>query len=138
MTGTLLLLTSATVFLGAGGLRLLQEGVFESYALWPAASLLPAFSANTALRTLGVLDRLLASGLVLASPLLVAMLLAEFALGLVSRFAPQMNVFDLAMAVKGIVHAVGMPIYALVLVSYLEGGLAPLARLAAELRGFAP
>lgn len=138
VTGTLLLLASVTVFLGAGGLRRLQEGVFESYALWPAASLLPAFSAEAGLRTLGVLDRLLAGGLVLASPLLVAMLLAEFALGLASRFAPQLNVFDLAMAVKGIVHAVGLPIYALVLVSYLEGSLAPLARLAAELRGFAP
>ena len=87
--------------------------------------------------TWGVLDRLLAGGLVLASPLLVAMLLAEFALGLVSRFAPQMNVFDLAMPVKCLVHAVGLPIYALVLVSYLEGGLAPLTRLAAELRDFA-
>lgn len=138
VTGVLLLLTSAVVFLGAGGLRLLQEGVFESYALWPAASPLPAFSAEAGLRTLGVLDRLLAGGLVLASPLLVAMLLAEVALGLVGRFAPQLNVFDLAMAVKGIVHAVGLPIYALVLVGYLQGGLAPLARLAAELRGFVP
>ena len=138
VTGTLLLLTSGTVFLGAGGLRMLQEGVFESYVLWPAASLVPAFSADAASRTLGVLDRLLAGGLVLASPLLVAMLLAELALGLVGRFAPQLNVFDLAMSVKGIVQAVGLPIYALALVSYLQGGLAPLARLAAELRGFAP
>ena len=138
VTGTLLLLTSATVFLGAGGLRLLQDGVFESYALWPVASLTPAFSTDAGLRALGVLDRLLGGGLVLASPLLVAMLLAEVALGLVSRFAPQLNVFDLAMPVKGIVHAVGLPIYALVLVGYLKDGLAPLARLAAELRGFAP
>lgn len=137
-TGTLLLLTSAVVFLGAGGLRLLQEGVFESYALWPAASPLPAFSAQAGERALGVLDRLLLGGVVLASPLLVAMLLAEVSLGLVGRFAPQLNVFDLAMAVKGIVHAVGLPIYALVLVGYLEGGLAPLARLVAELRGFVP
>lgn len=138
VTGTLLLLTSATVFLGAGGLRFLQEGVFESYALWPAASLVPAFSADAGLLTLGILDRLLSGGLVLASPLLVAMLLAEFALGLVSRFAPQLNVFDLALAVKGVVQVVGLPIYALVLVGYLESGLAPLTRLAAELRGFAP
>lgn len=102
VTKTLLLLTSVTVFLGAGGLRRLQEGVFESYALWSAASLLPAFATETGLRTLGVLDRLLSGGLVLASPL---------------------NVFELAMAVKGIVHAVGLPIYALVPVSYLGARL---------------
>lgn len=138
VSGTLLLLTSAVVFLGAGGLRLLQEGVFESYALWPATSPLPAFSAEAGVRALGALDRLLAGGLVLASPLLVAMLLAEVSLGLVGRFAPQLNVFDLALAVKGIVHAVGLPIYALVLVGYLADGLAPLARLSAELRGFVP
>ena len=137
ITGTLLVLTSATVFMGAGGLRFLQEGVFDSYALWPAASLLPRFSADSVLLTLNVLDRLMLGGLLLASPLLVAMLMAEFSLGLISRFAPQLNVFDLAMAVKGIVYVVGLPIYAVVLVGYLRDGLAPLAHLASQLRGFA-
>lgn len=137
ITGTLLVLTAATVFMTGGGLRLLQEGIFESYALWPAAELLPRFSPGAALATLQTVDRLVAGGLVLASPLVVAMLMTEFSLGLISRFAPQLNVFDLAMAVKGIVYVVGLPIYAIVLVGYLREGLAPLGNLAAQLRGFA-
>lgn len=137
ITGTLLVLTSATVFMSAGGLRVLQEGVFQSYAVWPAAALLPTFSPNAAFLTLQTLDSLMAGGLILASPLLVAMLLTEFSLGLISRFAPQLNVFDLAMAVKGIVYVVGLPIYAIVLVGYLRDGLSPLGYLAQQLRGFA-
>ena len=137
ITGTLLVLTAATVFMGGGGLRLLQQGVFDSYQLWPAASLLPKFSPDAAILTLSMLDRLARGGLVLASPLLVAMLLAEFSLGLISRFAPQLNVFDLALSVKGIVHAVGLPIYAVVLIGYLRDGLSPLADLLGQLRGFA-
>ena len=138
VTGTLLVLTSAVVFLGGGGLRLLQEGVYESYTLWPVQALTPSFAPEAALRTLEMLDRLMRGGLVLASPLLVAMLLAEFSLGLIGRFAPQLNIFDLALAVKGIVHTVGLPIYAIVLVGYIRGGFGPITGLLAELRAYAP
>ncbi|QIK37771.1 hypothetical protein GWK36_06985 [Caldichromatium japonicum] len=36
----------------------------------------------------------------LAAPVIIAMFLSEFALAMISRFAPQMNVFVLAMPVK--------------------------------------
>ena len=136
VTGTLLALVAAVVFLAGGGLDLLQEGIQGTYAVWPAERLLPAFSPEMPSRMLGVLDQLTTGGLLLASPLLVAMLLAELSLALISRFAPQLNVFDLGMSVKGIVHAVGLPIYAAALVGYVRDGFAPIKQLAAVMAGF--
>lgn len=137
VTGTLLVLVATVVFLSGGGLQLLQEGIQGTYAVWPAERLIPTFSADMPNRMLGILDSLTTGGLLLASPLLVAMLLAELALAMISRFAPQLNVFDLGMAVKGVVHAVGLPIYAFTLVGFIRDGFAPIKQLAAVMAGFA-
>ena len=55
------------------------------------------------------------------------MILAELNLALVSRFAPQLNVFDLSLSPKGLVLVIGLPVYAAFLITYLRDGLAPLA-----------
>ena len=104
--------------------------------MWPAERLLPTFSPGMPAQVLGILDSLTTGGLLLASPLLVAMLLAELSLAMISRFAPQLNVFDLGMAVKGVVHAVGLPIYAVALISLIRDGFAPIKGLAAAMAGF--
>ena len=93
-------------------MRPLLDGVFDSYQVWPAAELAPRFAPDAGLQALAVLDQVLRAGFVLASPLLAALLLAELALALVGRVAPQLHVFDLAMAVKGLVYAAGLPAYA--------------------------
>ncbi len=84
-----------------------------------------------------MLDQLLRGGFLLAAPLLIAMLLGEIALGLISRFAPQMNLFDIALSVKGLITVVGLPVYAVFLITYLRDGLAPLASITEQLRLFA-
>ncbi len=47
----------------------------------------------------------------LAAPLLIAMFLAEFGLALISRFAPSLNVFVLAMPIKSAVASLLLVIY---------------------------
>jgi type III secretion protein T len=86
------------------------------------------------MHVLGVLDSILASGLLLSSPLVVAMLLVELSLGFINRFMPQLNVFDMSLSVKGLVQVIGLPVYAVFLIAYLRGGLAPLLHLQDELR----
>ncbi len=156
ITGTLLVLTLITIFFLHDGIRMLVDAVYDSYRVWPALEAAPRLAGlagaggdipgggipggstgNAALLMLGIFDRVLASGFLLASPLLVAMLLVELALALVSRFAPQLNVFDLAMSLKGLVHVVGLPVYAVFLIGYLRDGLAPLAGLVDQLRQLA-
>ncbi len=137
ITGTLLVLTLVTIFFLDDGMRLLIEGVYDSYAVWPALAAAPHVAADAGLQMLGILDHILVSGFLLASPLLVAMILVELSLALVSRFAPQLNVFDLAMSAKGLVHVVGLPLYAVFLIGYLRDGLAPLLHLGEALRRLA-
>jgi type III secretion protein T len=60
---------------------------------------------------------------VFAGPLIIAMFLAEFGLALVSRFAPQLNVFVLAMPVKSGVGLFVLALYIPFLFSYLRDGL---------------
>ena len=55
-----------------------------------------------------------------ASPLIIAMFLAEFGLGLMNRFASQLNVFSLAMAVKSAVASVLIILYLSVLTGLLK------------------
>jgi type III secretory pathway component EscT len=47
---------------------------------------------------------------------------------------PQLNVFLLSMPLKGLVQVIGLPVYAVFLIAYLRGGLAPLQDLQDELR----
>jgi type III secretion protein T len=91
-------------------------------------------AADTPEQVLGLMDSVLRAGFLFASPLVGAMVLAELSLALVGRFAPQLNVFDLSMAVKGLVFVVGLPLYAAVLIGYLRDGLKPLAGMGEVLR----
>lgn len=134
ITATLLVLTLTTIFLLSGGMHWLLDALYRSYALWPAGQLTPHLASGAAMRVLGLLDSILGSGLLLASPLLIAMLLVELSLGLINRFMPQLNVFDLALSAKGLVQVVGLPLYAVFLIVYLHNGLAPLPHVQDELR----
>jgi type III secretion protein T len=134
ITATLLVLTLTTIFLLSGGMHWLIDALYRSYILWPAGQLVPHLARGAAMQMLGLLDSILGAGLLLASPLLVAMLLAELSLGLINRFMPQLNVFDLALSAKGLVLAIGLPLYAVFLILYLRNGLAPLPSVQNELR----
>lgn len=87
-------------FLGMGGLLVLLGLLYESFALWPVVQWWPHWSDQAPLLWLGQLDRLMRLTLLLAAPALVAMFLAELGLALVSRFAPQLPVFFMAMPIK--------------------------------------
>lgn len=136
-TGTLLVLTLLTVFFILGGLNWLIDGLYASYAVWPALDVVPRLAPDAGLQALHVLDSILGAGVLLASPLVGAMLLAELSLALISRFVPSLNVFDLAMSLKGLVQVIGLPIYAVFLIGYLRNGLTPLVSVGDALRRLA-
>jgi type III secretion protein T len=119
-------MTLTTIFLLSGGMHWLIEALFRSYEVWPAGKLVPHLAAGAATHVLGLLDGILGAGLLLAAPLVVAMLIAELALGFINRFMPQLNVFDLSMSTKGLIQVIGLPVYAVFLIGYLRGHLAPL------------
>lgn len=107
-------------FFVSGSFLAFLGAVYDSYALWPVMSFWPGMPADTADFFLGVADRVMYLMVVFAGPLIIAMFLAEFGLALVSRFAPQLNVFVLAMPVKSGVALFVLALYMPFLFSYLK------------------
>ena len=73
---------------------------YFSYVISPAGALLPNLDLSASVPILALLDSAFELMFLLASPLILVMFVAEFALAMVSRFAPQIQVFILAMPIK--------------------------------------
>ena len=93
-----------TYFFALGGFLVVIGLLYESYAQWPVNQLVPiGRDASFPALILEVLDRGMMLAILLSAPVVVIMFLAEFALAMISRFAPQIQVFILAMPIKSAV-----------------------------------
>ncbi|OZI46656.1 type III secretion system export apparatus subunit SctT [Bordetella genomosp. 5] len=87
-------------FLAGGGFMLMLTMLYDSFRLWDLFSWAPTLSRESVPLMLDQLSRFARLVLLFAAPAIVAMFLAELGLALVSRFAPQLQVFFLAMPIK--------------------------------------
>ena len=101
--GIFLMLVLSTFFMIGGGFFIMLLVIYESYMVMPVFVFVPELNPQGTLYFISILDRIMVLAMVLAAPALIAMFLAEFGLGLISRFAPQLNVFFLSMPVKSAV-----------------------------------
>ncbi|MCB1804795.1 MAG: type III secretion system export apparatus subunit SctT [Candidatus Competibacteraceae bacterium] len=101
--GIFLVQALTVVFFVSGGFLLFLGALYNSYQLWPVFSFFPVLNWDAIPYFLGILDRLMGLAVLLAAPMIITMFMAEYSLGLISRFAPQLNVFFLAMPVKSAV-----------------------------------
>ncbi|OHX10795.1 type III secretion system export apparatus subunit SctT [Chromobacterium sphagni] len=100
-------LFAAAVYLQGGGMGLMLDLFRQSYLLCdPLGGGMPALTP-----VLGLLNQVISKSVVLASPVMAALLLTEAVLGLLSRFAPQMNAFAVSLTVKSAVALVIMLLY---------------------------
>ncbi|HEY9132750.1 MAG TPA: type III secretion system export apparatus subunit SctT [Dyella sp.] len=106
-TANLLQLFSATLFLSLGGMTALLEAVYESYRWLPIGA---AFQFDADGLTLHM-GHLLAAAVRMAAPLLLLLMLAEVCLGMLSRFAQQLNAFSESLAIKSMVAFLALAIY---------------------------
>lgn len=105
-------------FLISGGMMLLLGMLYESFILWPALTWIPHFDNSSIPLLLGQLDKLVRLAVLLAAPALVVMFLAELGLALISRFAPQLQVFFMAMPIKSALAMLVLMLYAAILFEY--------------------
>lgn len=102
ITGAFLGRLASYLFMQLGGLALLVGVLLESMALWPVASLdIGAPRAGVAWFEHQLSD-LMGLALLIAAPGIVVMFAIDFTLGLINRFAPQLNVSALSMSLKSI------------------------------------
>lgn len=98
--GLLFNLAFSILFVLSGGLGLLINMVYDSYLAWPVVGWIPSFDSAFPTHMLNMLDRLTALAILFAAPAIIVMLVSELALAFVSLFAPQLQVFFLAMPIK--------------------------------------
>ncbi len=100
-------LYAAAVFLQGGGLGIMVQLYADSFRLCgPLSECTPVIGPM-----LAQLSELMVKMIVLASPVLIALLLTEVILGLLSRFAPQMNAFSISLTIKSIIAFLMLVIY---------------------------
>jgi flagellar biosynthetic protein FliR len=131
--GVLYLLVATIVFLQIGGVPRLVEALLASYETLPIGGGLgePA-TRRAALVVVAASAKLIASGLALAAPVVVALWLADLALGLIARAAPSVPVYFLGLPLKGLL-AVAIVLLGLgMLQNALAGGFAAWLRMFAR------
>ncbi|WP_434456609.1 type III secretion system export apparatus subunit SctT [Stutzerimonas urumqiensis] len=133
VTSTFLAVALIALFFATGGFTAMLDGFYASYALWPADAFVPVQVEATALQILHVLDRLMAIGVLMIAPLVIALLVADLLLAYLSRMAPQLHVFDLSLPVKNLLFAFLLTLYTAFLVPFM---LDELGRLHAVFEGF--
>jgi type III secretion protein T len=120
VTGTLFAVAVVAMFYATGGLALVLRTVYESYGIWPVGSLTPVFSADTGRIVLSLLDDIMSMGVMLAIPIILALLISDLCLALIARAAPHLHVFDLSLSIKSLVFCLILVIYAAFLFNYMQ------------------
>lgn len=88
-------------------MALLVETLSRSYQLCS-----PVFGCELRIQPLlGLLDPLISKTLIISAPVVATLLLTEALLGLLARFAPQMNAFSVSLTVKGAIALVVLLLY---------------------------
>ena len=103
-------LVSITFFV-SGGLHLFLGGLFNTYEIWPVYSYYPIIDSRLPAFFIQELSSLAMLTVAFAAPVIAAMFVVEFGLGLINRFAQQLNVFFLAMPLKSLVALVVLVVY---------------------------
>jgi type III secretion protein T len=100
LTGSFLSRLAGWVFMAGGGFLLLVGLLLQSYALWPVAATLPPLKLESVRFVELAFGRLATLGVLISAPFLVVLYLIEGVLGLVNRYAQQLNVFSLSNSLK--------------------------------------
>ncbi|NML13364.1 type III secretion system export apparatus subunit SctT [Azohydromonas caseinilytica] len=93
---------AAWVFMSHGGFMLLVGALVESFNRWPVRQPLAGLALGGVRVFEGELGRIMLLALLVAAPALLLLYVIEGVLGLMNRFAQQLNVFSLAMSLKAV------------------------------------
>lgn len=132
-TAVLLTQTLITLFFSGGGFVTFIYALFKSYTSWPIVDFFPTVSDAWVSFFYAQFEQLMRLGVLMSAPLVLAMFLAEFGLALISRFAPQLNVFFLAMPIKSAIASVLLIVYLGIMMDHFEVQFYGITRFAEQL-----
>ncbi|MFS8181964.1 type III secretion system export apparatus subunit SctT [Pseudovibrio denitrificans] len=85
--------------------------VYNSYMIFPVTEFVPVLPEEFPELILSIFDNAMRLMFIMAAPLVILMFLSEFALAIISRFDPQIQVFILAMPIKSGVAVILLTFY---------------------------
>lgn len=113
------------LFFVGGGFMAFMTFVYQSYVFWPLFSFFPNFNTIELPKfILEAVDGLMKATVLIVAPISIVMFLTEFGLGMMNRFAPQLNVFSLSMPIKSGVAMFMIILYSSILFSLFKFQLA--------------
>jgi flagellar biosynthetic protein FliR len=98
--GKLAFYTALIIFIAADGHHLILSAFHQSFTALPVGKLANLSSPNLALQIIELSSTLWVTAIKLAAPAILLIFLSDFSFGIVSRVAPQVNVFMLGFQVK--------------------------------------
>jgi type III secretion protein T len=122
--GHFLISLAMLLFFSTGGFIIFLSSLYESYQAWPILSYLPKPKAALAIFSLEQIDDFMEMVFLLASPIVIIMFISDFGLGLINRFAPQLNIFFLSLPIKSALSILFLIVYFPFFISYLTKFLA--------------
>ena len=90
----------AFIFLSLDGHHLIFSALHQSFKVLPLGMPINVTSGKLAFEIIGLCENLWLTSIQLAAPIVLLIFLSDFAFGIVSRVAPQVNVFMLGFQVK--------------------------------------
>jgi len=123
LNGALFGRLASWVFMSGGGFMLMIGTILQSYALWPVRAAAPALIPGGARYFETEFGRIMLLTLLLAAPALILLHVVEGVLGLINRFAQQLNVFSLSQSIKAVAAAWIIWIQITVMVKFLQDDL---------------
>ena len=118
--GTLMLHSCIFLFFIAGGFYLYLNIIYQSFSVWSITHFYPTFNIEFFDFLTRKLLYSLQLCLLLASPIIIILFLTEFSMGLIGRFAPQLDVFFLSMPIKSVVAILILLLYWRLLIESLD------------------
>ncbi len=124
-TGSFLSQLVTTLFISAGGLLAILGVLVESYRIWPITSYMPHMDVVLEQFVIRQGDTLFLWIVKLGSPVVLVLLLTDIGLGLVNRFAPQLNVFVFSQPLKSFLASLMMILFLMFVFELLQGFMRP-------------
>lgn len=138
MIGTFFAIASVALFLVAGGVDIIAGAVYDSYRLWPMGDLAPTIRPESVQVFVDLLHRMTLIAVSIAAPLAIATMASDFLLGFIGRLAPSLNSYQMGAALKSLILAVMLPLYAGFFINDLTGTVLSLKNTVRELEAYRP
>jgi type III secretion protein T len=139
LSGALLSRLALFLFMAGGGFMMFVAVLVQSFAIWPLAQPGLALPRETLSLFEGAFASFAVLSLMLAAPCMLVLYVVDLALGMVNRYAPQLNLISVSMSVKGLAATLVWIVLFVPLVTAIEDHIeAGIAGLLPALRAWTP